>query len=181
MQDENWDVLLDEFEKYENSRNTIEYDEFKKKYIALFNNVLFESLPEDQINEIYDEYTAKVNPYKPVNIVKTDDETGEVTKVLTLPPSQTRIPTLNECQRPTLSNVVANTLEQNYRDPMVKNHVVAISQVVDVVSDAVVSEAVGDKEYIKIIDDLVDKSVPVNGTEESKSPVVTGDVDFEWE
>ena len=183
MQDENWDVLLDEFEKYEESRNTIEYDEFKSKYIPLFNSKLFDTLPEDQIQEMFDEYTVRVNPYKPVNIVKTDEDTGKTEIVVTLPPSQTRIPTLNECNRPTLCNIVTNTLEQNYRDPMLKNHIPAIDQVVDVITDKVVADAVEDKEYIEILDTLVEKAEATeNGnTGKIKSPFSSGNVEFEWE
>lgn len=150
-----WDTLTKKFEEYQNDRTKIDLDRFVSKYLILFNRN-GTRLSQEEATELLHEYKLEINPYKPVSVIRNLNGVGEEEVVLRLPPIETEVPTLNECEIDNdIIDVVYNKLEQYSRNPILNNGLGdAILVTADKLADKAIENLSKKDEYAEVMDEL---------------------------
>lgn len=159
-----WDEMIAGFNDFEQSKQVMDFDRFKSKYAILFNKQV-ENVDSDSAEVLMKEYLNEIDRYSPVKLVRNLNNDQEEELVITLPPMQTRVPTLNECAGDDIPTALSTQLEVHNKNKLNTTVGKVVSHVVDSITDKSITEVLANKNYINIVDDLINKSTDTNGEE----------------
>ena len=170
----NWDNLVGRFEEHQDHRTKIDLNRFISKYLVLFNH-RGATLDAEEAAELLREYRLEIDPHKPVSIIENLDGVGEEKVVLRLPPMETNVPTLNECEADSsIVDALYNKLEQYSKNPIGTGVGNMVSSVAEQLADTAVNKLIENDEYSEVMGEIEKKL-------DETTPEVVDDGDIEWE